>query len=168
MPRAEFLAAGDTVIVEIDGIGNPPAKSGDRCMNGKLTASAATSTAGRDSWPPVRPSPMMRAVVLPDGPPDVLREKTLPTPVPAACEVLVQVAAVSIGRLVDLAARAGRHPYPGFSFPHVLGAEHAGVVAAGTVPATSTSRRRPGTCTRCPPRSARRRPRALRCRGRWP
>ena len=38
--------------------------------------------------------------------------------------------AVSIGRLLDVAARAGRHPYPGFAFPHVLGAEHAGVIAA--------------------------------------
>jgi NADPH:quinone reductase-like Zn-dependent oxidoreductase len=74
---------------------------------------------------------MMRAVVLPAfGPPEVLREQLLPTPVAARGEVLVQVAAVSIGRLLDVAARAGRHPYTGFAFPHVLGAEHAGVVAA--------------------------------------
>ncbi len=74
---------------------------------------------------------MMRAVVLPAfGPPEVLREQLVPTPVAARGEVLVQVAAVSIGRLLDVAARAGRHPYPGFAFPHVLGAEHAGVIAA--------------------------------------
>jgi NADPH:quinone reductase-like Zn-dependent oxidoreductase len=73
----------------------------------------------------------MRAVVLPGfGQPDVLREALVPTPAPPAGEVLVQVAAVSVGRVLDLAARAGRHPYPGFQFPHVLGAEHAGVIAA--------------------------------------
>jgi len=72
----------------------------------------------------------MRAVILPQfGPPEVLREETVPVPVPGPGEVLVQVAAVSIGRVLDLAARAGRHPYPGFRFPHVLGAEHAGVIA---------------------------------------
>jgi NADPH:quinone reductase-like Zn-dependent oxidoreductase len=85
-----------------------------------------------DSWPAAVPPPVtMRAVVLPEfGQPDVLREAVVPTPAPAAGEVLVQVAAVSIGRVLDLAARAGRHPYPGFQFPHVLGAEHAGVIAA--------------------------------------
>jgi NADPH:quinone reductase-like Zn-dependent oxidoreductase len=74
---------------------------------------------------------MMRAVVLPAfGPPEVLREQLVPTPEAGRGEVLVQVGAVSIGRLLDVAARAGRHPYPGFAFPHVLGAEHAGVIAA--------------------------------------
>jgi NADPH:quinone reductase-like Zn-dependent oxidoreductase len=73
----------------------------------------------------------MRAVVLPGfGQPDVLRAALVPTPAAPAGEVLVQVAAVSVGRVLDLAARAGRHPYPGFQFPHVLGAEHAGVIAA--------------------------------------
>jgi NADPH:quinone reductase-like Zn-dependent oxidoreductase len=73
----------------------------------------------------------MRAVILPEfGQPEVLREAVVATPAPAAGEVLVQVAAVSVGRVLDLAARAGRHPYPGFQFPHVLGAEHAGVIAA--------------------------------------
>lgn len=73
----------------------------------------------------------MRAIIMPEfGRPEVLREAAVPTPAPAAGEVLVQVAAVSIGRVLDLAARAGRHPYPGFKFPHVLGAEHAGVIAA--------------------------------------
>lgn len=80
---------------------------------------------------PVPPGPTMLAVVMPEfGPPEVLREERVPTPVPGPGEVLVQVAAVSIGRVLDLAARAGLHPYPGFRFPHVLGAEHAGVVAA--------------------------------------
>jgi NADPH:quinone reductase-like Zn-dependent oxidoreductase len=94
---------------------------------------AATSAdgAGAHPWPePVAPGPSMRAVVLPRfGPPEVLREQPIPVPAPAPGEVLVQVAAVSIGRWLDLAARAGAHPYPGFTFPHVLGAEHAGVIA---------------------------------------
>jgi len=83
-------------------------------------------------WPALAaPGETMRAVVLPEfGPPEVLREDVVPVPEPAPGDVLVQVAAVSIGRVLDLAARAGRHPYPGFRFPHVLGAEHAGLIAA--------------------------------------
>jgi len=97
-------------------------------MNGESLAQVGAY----DSWPAaIPPAATMRAVVLPEfGKPDVLREAVVATPAPAAGEVLVQVAAVSIGRVLDVAARAGRHPYPGFQFPHVLGAEHAGVVAA--------------------------------------
>jgi NADPH:quinone reductase-like Zn-dependent oxidoreductase len=64
------------------------------------------------------------------GPPEVLYTARRPVPVPAADEVLVRVAAVGVGRFLDVQARAGRHPYPGFESPHVLGAEHAGVVVA--------------------------------------
>ena len=35
-----------------------------------------------------------------------------------------------VGEALDLTSRAGRHPFAQFSFPHVLGAAHAGVVAA--------------------------------------
>lgn len=67
------------------------------------------------------------------GPPEVLVEAEVPTPEPAAGEVLVKVGAVSVGRLLDLAARAGTHPYAKFRMPHILGAEHGGtVVAVGT------------------------------------
>jgi NADPH:quinone reductase-like Zn-dependent oxidoreductase len=84
-----------------------------------------------DGWPPVTEvPPVMTAVTFREfGPPEVLRTEELPTPVPAADEVLVRVAAVSVGRLLDIAARAGTHPWAQFKFPHVLGAEHAGVVA---------------------------------------
>jgi NADPH:quinone reductase-like Zn-dependent oxidoreductase len=72
----------------------------------------------------------MRAVVFREfGAPEVLGEEVIAVPVPAPGEVLVQVAAVSVGRFLDLTARAGQHPYRGFTFPHVLGAEHAGVGA---------------------------------------
>jgi NADPH:quinone reductase-like Zn-dependent oxidoreductase len=64
------------------------------------------------------------------GPPEVLRGEDVATPEPGPGEVLVKVGAVSVGRLLDLAARAGTHPYARFTFPHILGAEHGGTVAA--------------------------------------
>jgi len=73
----------------------------------------------------------MRVVAFHEfGGPDVLRVDEVPTPQPAPGEVLIRIAAVSVGRLLDLVARSGRHPYAKFTFPHVLGAEHTGVVAA--------------------------------------
>jgi NADPH:quinone reductase-like Zn-dependent oxidoreductase len=73
----------------------------------------------------------MAAVVFAEfGPPEVLTLVSRPIPQPGPNEVLVQVAAVSVGRLLDITARAGNHPYAKFVLPHVLGAEHAGVVAA--------------------------------------
>ncbi|MCL4423827.1 MAG: alcohol dehydrogenase catalytic domain-containing protein [Actinobacteria bacterium] len=63
------------------------------------------------------------------GGPEVLEVVDVPAPEPSAGEVVVEVEAVSIGRLLDLVARAGRHPYAHFQLPHVLGAEHAGVVS---------------------------------------
>jgi len=97
-------------------------------MNGDPPARAEAC----DCWPAATPpTATMRAIILPEfGQPEVLGEAVVATPAPAAGEVLVQVAAVSVGRVLDLAARAGGHPYPGFQFPHVLGAEHAGVIAA--------------------------------------
>lgn len=96
-----------------------------------MTAATSTET-GSGAWPvPAEPGPEMGATVFSEfGPPEVLHHAVLPTPRPGAGEVLVQVAAVSVGRLLDLRARAGTHPYAQFVLPHVLGAEHAGVVAA--------------------------------------
>lgn len=93
-----------------------------------MSAVSAAVTA----WPElVSPAGMMRAVAFGEfGPPEVLKQVERPVPVPAYGEVLVQVAAVSVGRLLDITARAGNHPYARFVLPHVLGAEHAGVVAA--------------------------------------
>jgi NADPH:quinone reductase-like Zn-dependent oxidoreductase len=84
------------------------------------------------AWPAADAVPAtMRATTMREfGPPDVLQSEELPTPEPAADEVLVRVAAVSVGRLLDLLARSGRHPFAGFTFPHVLGAECAGTVVA--------------------------------------
>ncbi len=53
---------------------------------------------------------MMRAVVLPAfGPPEVLREQLVPTPVAARGEVLVQVAAALGSLTVSLALHLGGH-----------------------------------------------------------
>lgn len=91
-----------------------------------------TGRAAESGWPAQKiPGALMRAVVFREfGPPEVLQTEYIPVPTPGPGEVLVQVAAVSVGRFLDVAARAGAHPYRGYAFPHVLGAEHAGLVAA--------------------------------------
>lgn len=84
------------------------------------------------AWPePIEPGSTMTASVFREfGPPDVLHLAEVAAPRPGPDEVVVQVAAVAAGRYLDLAARAGTHPYPGYRSPHILGAEHAGLVAA--------------------------------------
>jgi len=84
-------------------------------------------------WPAVPDAPptTMHAVVFRRfGGPEVLEVAEVPVPPAGAGEVMVRVAAVSVGRLLDLTARAGTHPYAKFVLPHALGAEHAGTVAA--------------------------------------
>lgn len=83
-------------------------------------------------WRELRPVPAeMTAVRFHEfGGPDVLRVDRIPVPTPGPGEVLVQVRAVGVGRLLDLVARAGKHPYARFDLPHILGAEHVGLVAA--------------------------------------
>ncbi|MEJ2884986.1 quinone oxidoreductase family protein [Actinomycetospora aeridis] len=83
-------------------------------------------------WPAVPPEiPGTMAAVVFDrfGPPDVLRLDAVPTPAPGPGEVLVRVAAVCVGRFLDVSLRAGRHPVKP-ALPHVLGVEHAGTVVA--------------------------------------
>ncbi len=84
------------------------------------------------SWPQPQPVPSeMNAVVFREfGSPEVLQQEVFPTPEPKPGEVLIRVAAVSVGRLLDIVARSGKHPYASFTFPHVLGAEHCGTIAA--------------------------------------
>ena len=83
-------------------------------------------------WPDVSdgvPDEMPAMLFREFGPPEVLHTETVPTPHPGPGEVLVRVGAVSVGRLLDLLARSGKHPYAKFSFPHTLGADHAGTIA---------------------------------------
>ncbi|MFC5137968.1 alcohol dehydrogenase catalytic domain-containing protein [Actinomycetospora rhizophila] len=83
-------------------------------------------------WPAVPsaiPATMSAVVFDRFGPPDVLALDTVPTPEPGPGDVLVRVAAVCVGRFLDVSLRAGRHPVKP-ALPHVLGVEHAGTVVA--------------------------------------
>ncbi len=84
-------------------------------------------------WPLVPesvPATMVAVAARSFGDPEVLEPAELPGPAVGDDDVLVRVGAVSVGRTLDAGARAGKHPYPGFVFPHVFGAEHAGTVVA--------------------------------------
>jgi NADPH:quinone reductase-like Zn-dependent oxidoreductase len=72
---------------------------------------------------------MMRAVRLHrHGGPEVLIAEDAPTPVPGPIDVLVRVRAVALNH-IDLWVRRGL-PRLRLTFPHILGADVAGVVAA--------------------------------------
>src|SRR5438046_9122123 len=72
----------------------------------------------------------MKAIVIREfGPPEVMRLEELPTPVPEAGEVLIEVRAVSVNRRLDLVVRAGAYAVA-VKLPHVLGVDPAGVVGA--------------------------------------
>ena len=86
----------------------------------------------------------MRAVVIREhGDVEVLNIEDLPTPEPGVGEVRVRVGAVSVNSFLDVSNRAGKVPFASYSFPHILGVEHAGVVdsVGGEVPGWVT----PGT-----------------------
>lgn len=95
--------------------------------------SRPTAQVATEVWPTVPelvPTSMKAVRFHFFGGPDVLRVDEVTPPQPGPRDVLVRVAAVSVGRLLDLTARAGTHPYAHFALPHILGAEHAGTVAA--------------------------------------
>lgn len=75
---------------------------------------------------------MQAMVMTAFGGPEVLEMADAALPSPAPGEVLIEVSAVSVGRTLDVAARAGQLQFARIELPHILGAEHAGtVVAAG-------------------------------------
>ena len=83
----------------------------------------------------------MKAIVLREfGAPEVLRLEEVPTPVPAAGEVLIRVKAVSVNRTLDLVVRSGKYAMP-VKLPHVLGVDPSGVVEAV---GPGVSERKPG------------------------
>src|SRR3989454_168554 len=83
----------------------------------------------------------MKAVVIREfGPPEVMRLEEVPTPVPEAGEVLIEVHAVSVNRTLDLVVRSGAYGVP-IKLPHVLGVDPSGVVA-GVGPGVTA--RKPG------------------------
>ena len=72
----------------------------------------------------------MRAVVIRSfGTPDVLDLDDVDEPDVGPGEALIRVRAVIVARTKDVSARSGRHPFSEvIDLPHILGAEHAGVV----------------------------------------
>jgi NADPH:quinone reductase-like Zn-dependent oxidoreductase len=73
----------------------------------------------------------MRAIVIYEhGGPEVLQPADLPIPEPSNGEVLVRVKAVSVNGFLDVSNRMGQVAFARYSFPHVLGSEHAGEIAA--------------------------------------
>ncbi len=72
----------------------------------------------------------MKAIVIREfGGPEVMRLEEVPTPDPGAGEVLVQVAAVSVNRTLDIIVRSGQYARP-VKLPHVLGVDPTGTVVA--------------------------------------
>jgi NADPH:quinone reductase-like Zn-dependent oxidoreductase len=101
----------------------------------------------------------MQAIVLSRfGGPEVLELRTVPTPRPAAGELLIRVAFVSVNRVLDVHTRSGTYRRDDIRLPHVLGADPTGVVVAlGTSVDPSwlgrrvavLSRTACGTCPEC-------------------
>jgi NADPH:quinone reductase-like Zn-dependent oxidoreductase len=72
----------------------------------------------------------IKAIVIREfGSPEVMRLEEVPIPDPGPGEVLVEVAAVSVNRTLDIIVRTGKYPRP-VKLPHVLGVDPTGVVVA--------------------------------------
>src|SRR5687767_15951905 len=76
----------------------------------------------------------MKAIVLRQfGGSEALRLEDLPTPKPAAGEILIKVRSVWVNRTLDCTVRAGKYPVE-IHMAHVLGVDPAGdVVEVGPV-----------------------------------
>ncbi len=62
------------------------------------------------------------------GPPDVLHYEEVPDPVAGPGEIVIEVHAVSVNRVLDVAMRAGSVPHYGVQLPHVPGVDPSGIV----------------------------------------
>jgi NADPH:quinone reductase-like Zn-dependent oxidoreductase len=70
----------------------------------------------------------LKSIVLKEfGGPEVLRLEDVPSPQPAAGEILLRVHSVSVNRTLDLIVRAGKYPVK-IRLPHVLGVDPAGEI----------------------------------------
>jgi NADPH:quinone reductase-like Zn-dependent oxidoreductase len=85
-------------------------------------------------WPAaVAPPPTMRALTFREfGGPEVLHLETVPTPRIGPDDVLIRVAAVSVGRLLEYLDQHGLADFlRTFTIPHVLGADRGVIAATG-------------------------------------
>ena len=64
------------------------------------------------------------------GPPEVLHYEEVPDPVPGPGEILIEVHACSVNRVLDAAVRAGKQPQRNVKLPHVGGVDPVGIVTA--------------------------------------
>ena len=72
----------------------------------------------------------MKAIVINEfGGPEVLHQRDIETPAVGPGEVLIRLVTVGVNRF-DITTRRGEIPYAAVSFPHILGVEGAGTVAA--------------------------------------
>lgn len=73
----------------------------------------------------------MKAMIFNEfGPPEVLHYEEIAEPVAGRGEIVIEVHAVSVNRVLDVTVRAGKAPHYGVRPPHVPGVDPSGVVVA--------------------------------------
>ena len=71
----------------------------------------------------------MRAMIFNEfGPPDVLHYEDLPDPAAGPDDLVFEVHAVSVNRVLDVEIRSGRAPHYGVTPPHIPGVDPSGIV----------------------------------------
>src|ERR1700744_4576294 len=74
---------------------------------------------------------IMKAMIYREfGPPDVLHYEDVPDPVAGPGEIVLEVHACSVNRVLDVAVRAGKQPQRNVQLPHVGGVDPGGIVTA--------------------------------------
>ena len=73
----------------------------------------------------------MKAMIYREfGPPEVLHYENVPDPVPGPGEIVLDVRACSVNRVLDVAVRAGKQPQRNVQLPHIGGVDPVGIVTA--------------------------------------
>lgn len=71
----------------------------------------------------------MKAMIYREfGPPEVLHYEEVPDPVPGPGEIVLEVHACSVNRVLDVAVRAGKQPQRNVQLPHIGGVDPVGIV----------------------------------------